>query len=125
MKSFAIALGLLTLFAATASAGDQAVSNATLDRMGLGGMQAMSDADGLEVRGKGVFDNLSFGEFSGFSDFGQFGGVGIPAEFQLGNALGNALGSSLFQAVLDAGVPADIGIPTDLGLGGLFGGLNF
>ena len=55
MRNFAIACAVLTLFAATASAGELAVSNSTLGSMGLGSMQPMSDTDGLAVRGKGVF----------------------------------------------------------------------
>ena len=54
MKSFAFACAALTLFAATASAGELAVSDSTLGNMGLGSMQPMSDTDGLAVRGKGV-----------------------------------------------------------------------
>lgn len=53
MKSFAIAFSLMMVCAATASAGD-AVSKSALGSMGLGGMQEMSDADGMAVRGKGV-----------------------------------------------------------------------
>jgi hypothetical protein len=55
MKSFAIACAALMLLAATASAGDLAVSKSTLGGMGLGGMQPMSDNDGMTVRGKGTF----------------------------------------------------------------------
>jgi len=55
MKSFAIACAALMLLAATASAGDLAVSKSTLGSMGLGGMQTMSDDDGMTVRGKGTF----------------------------------------------------------------------
>ncbi len=58
MKTFAIAFALLMLSAATASAGDVAVSPATLDSMGLASMQHMSDSDGLTVRGTGPFENL-------------------------------------------------------------------
>jgi hypothetical protein len=46
------ALVLVTL-AATASAGE-AISLATLGDMGLGGMQQLSDNDGMAVRGKGT-----------------------------------------------------------------------
>ena len=58
MKTFAIAFAVLMWFAATASAGDLAVSESTLDSMGLAGMQQMSDEDGLAVRGKGFFDDF-------------------------------------------------------------------
>ena len=54
MKSFAIACAVVLAFAATASAGEKAVSKSTLSSMGLAGMQQMSDTDGLAVRGKGT-----------------------------------------------------------------------
>ena len=53
MKSVAITC-VLMLFAATAMAGDLAVSKSTLGDMGLAGMQQLSDQDGMAVRGKGV-----------------------------------------------------------------------
>jgi hypothetical protein len=58
MKSAAIATALLVLLAATAAAGEMAVSKATLAEMGLGPMQPLSDHDGLAVRGKGILDGL-------------------------------------------------------------------
>lgn len=54
MKNFAIACAAIVLFAATAKAGDLAVTKSTLSSMGLGSMQTMSDNDGLAVRGKGT-----------------------------------------------------------------------
>jgi hypothetical protein len=54
MKNVAMVCCVLMLFAATASAGDLAVSKSTLGSMGLSGMQDISDTDGLAVRGKGV-----------------------------------------------------------------------
>jgi len=124
MKSFAIASAVFMLFAATASAGDLAVSASTLEGMGLAGMQQLSDHDGLAVRGMGLFDNLGVGGIFG-GDFGLptdgFGDIGIPSQFQFGHALGISLGN----AIGDLGLPADLGIPSDLGLGGLLGGLNF
>jgi len=59
MKYVAIAGALVIFSAATAAAGDLAVSNSTLSSMGLGGMDRMSDNDGLAVRGKGTFANVS------------------------------------------------------------------
>ena len=47
-----LALGIYTASAAELAA---AISNTGLDSMGLAGMRAMSDAEGLGVRGKGVF----------------------------------------------------------------------
>jgi hypothetical protein len=52
MKTIALVCTALMLLAATASAGDLAVSKSTLASMGLGGMRTMSDTDGLAVRGK-------------------------------------------------------------------------
>jgi hypothetical protein len=68
MRSFAIACGVLMLFAATASAGDLAVSKNTLGSMGLGGMQTLSDSDGMAVRGKGTFSNVWGGSSATFND---------------------------------------------------------
>ena len=120
MKSFAIASAVMMLFAATASAGDLAVSESTLDSMGLAGMQQMSDKDGLAVRGMGLFDNLGFGGFGGdFEMPDMFGDAGIPADFQLGNAFGIVLNNEI--GLGDLGLPADVGFD---GFGG-FGGFGF
>jgi hypothetical protein len=54
MKTLAFVCAAVMLLAATASAGDLAVSKSTLNRMGLGDMQTMSDRDGSTVRGQGV-----------------------------------------------------------------------
>ena len=43
---------ILAGFVASASAGE--ISKSTLKSMGLGGMQQLSDSDGLAVRGKGT-----------------------------------------------------------------------
>jgi hypothetical protein len=56
MRSFAIAGAVLMLFTTTATAGDLSVSGSTLDSMGLGTMQQLSDIDGLQVRGQGLGD---------------------------------------------------------------------
>ena len=58
MKTLAFVCAAVMLLAATASAGDLAVSKSTLSHMGLGGMQTMSDRDGSTVRGQGVFANV-------------------------------------------------------------------
>jgi hypothetical protein len=58
MKYVAIAGAILMFGAATAVAGD-AISKSTLGSMGLGGMQRLSDNDGLAVRGKGTFASVS------------------------------------------------------------------
>jgi hypothetical protein len=56
MKNVFIASSALVLFAfvSAASAGE-AISKSTLGHMGLGGMQIMSDTDGMAIRGKGTF----------------------------------------------------------------------
>jgi hypothetical protein len=54
MKTLAFVFAAVMLLAATASAGELAVSKSTLNHMGLGGMQTMSDTDGSAVRGKGT-----------------------------------------------------------------------
>ena len=63
MRTVAIASALVVWSAATALAGDAAVSPSTLDSMGLGSMQPMSDHDGLAIRGKGFIDGLIAGIF--------------------------------------------------------------
>jgi hypothetical protein len=55
MKTLAIGCAALMLLAATASADELAVSKSTLNTMGLGGMQTMSNSDGMAVRGKATF----------------------------------------------------------------------
>ncbi len=47
------ALALAVMMSASALAENGAVSEATLNAMGLGGMQVMSDQDAMAVRGKG------------------------------------------------------------------------
>ncbi|MEX0678868.1 MAG: hypothetical protein WD063_17460 [Pirellulales bacterium] len=69
MRNFAIACVVLMLFAATASAGDQAVSKSTLSSMGLTSMQQMSDTDGMAVRGKGVSAAVWGGSQANWSTF--------------------------------------------------------
>jgi hypothetical protein len=59
MKSLGIIGGgavlAIGMFAAASAAEPAAISKASLGSMGLGGMQLMSDNDGLAVRGKGAF----------------------------------------------------------------------
>jgi hypothetical protein len=59
-----LALGVvLLLFAAPAFAGDGNVPQGTLSSLGLGGMQVVSDAQGMQVRGM----SCSFGMVTGTS----------------------------------------------------------
>jgi hypothetical protein len=84
-----IAIGFVVGLAGSAGAAEptSAVSNSTLTSMGLGGMQAMSDQEGMAVRGKGVIAfGLSFASRPGSVDFHtlslrfpNFGGLGTFA----------------------------------------------
>lgn len=110
MRIFVIASAIVMLSAATAMAGDLAVTKSTLDTMGLAGMQQLSDEDGLAVRGKGVFDDvfgamvpgalngpfgeIGGGQFGGFGDIGGTFGTGFSAF--LGGAMGQVLGDDAF-----------------------------
>jgi hypothetical protein len=101
------------LFAATASAGDLAVSKSTLGSMGLASMQTMSDNDGLAVRGKGTFANVWGGSSATF--LGQHAENFYEAGATWHGAPSGALGSSLsFAAVIEVEFWAD---PTGFTLG--------
>jgi hypothetical protein len=67
MRTLAIVCAVLMLCAATASAGDLAVSKSTLGSMGLGSMQQISDNEGMAVRGKGVSAAVWGGSVANFS----------------------------------------------------------
>ena len=54
MKLFIGCAAILCLTVATAKAGDGQLSNHSLAAVGLGGMKAMSDDQGLDIRGLGV-----------------------------------------------------------------------
>jgi hypothetical protein len=69
MKTLAMCCAVLIFATATACAGERAVSDSTLDEMGLAAMQPMADEEGLGVRGKGTFAGV-FGSSSAV-----FGGV--------------------------------------------------
>ncbi len=107
MKSFAIASAVIMLCAASARAGDLAVADSTLENMGLGQMQQLSDADGRQVRGQGLLD--AFGPaMDGFLD----------------SALGE-MGLQINGALFEAGAGDVVG---DIGLDGInldgFGGIG-
>ena len=68
MRNVLALVAVVALFAAPAFAGDGNVSQGTLSALGLGDMQVVSDAQGMQVRGK----DSSFGEVRGTSlMFGQ------------------------------------------------------
>jgi hypothetical protein len=50
---------ILLLSAASATAGDGRLSYQSLGKIGLGGMTSLSDAQGMEIRGLGVYDEGS------------------------------------------------------------------
>ena len=52
MRTLAVACACVLLFSSTAAANDAAVSKSTLESMGLGSMQPVSDEDGTLIRGK-------------------------------------------------------------------------
>lgn len=92
MKTFAIACAAVALFAGTAAASDVNVSAATLDDMGLGQMQQLSDEEGMDVRGKGMFEDFFSGVFDqlhhtavGFGD--TLSGLGDTFQFNFGNQI--------------------------------------
>lgn len=58
MKRALFALGLVVALTCGAKADN--VSSELLSKMGLGGMQVISDSEGLEVRGQG-YNNVVFG----------------------------------------------------------------
>jgi hypothetical protein len=60
MRTLVITISLVALFAAPALAGDGGISDASLARMGLQGMQPISDAQGMSIRG------TSFASVSGY-----------------------------------------------------------
>ncbi len=94
MKTLAIACACVLLVAATASAGDVAVSKSTLDGMGLGTMQPLSDQEGALVRGKftsaGVWGG-SIATWNGQSASNSY----FASSSWLGNNGSSAFGNSL------------------------------
>ena len=61
MKLLVGAIAVLGLFTVSARAADGRLPEQSLARLGLGAMQAMTDTQGLDIRGLGV------AEFSGYS----------------------------------------------------------
>ena len=70
MKSALALAVVMVLFAAPAFAGDGNVSQGTLSSLGLGDMQVVSDAEGMQVRGMSSFAFASsFSFVSGFMSY--------------------------------------------------------
>ena len=66
MKSALAMVVVMLMFAAPAFAGDGNVSQGTLSSLGLGDMQTVSDAEGMQVRGMSSNAKFTFvGVFSG------------------------------------------------------------
>jgi hypothetical protein len=63
MKLLIGCAAILGLSAVTAVAGEGRLSNQSLARLGLGGMQLMSDSQGLEIRGLGVQESGQQGNY--------------------------------------------------------------
>jgi hypothetical protein len=113
MRNVVIACCVLMLFAATASAGELAVSKSTLGSMGLSSMQVISDADGLAVRGKGTSAAVWGGSQAQID--GQFSQNFYQAAAQWHGAPSSAVGGSLsFAAKFQVEFWAD---PTGFTLG--------
>ncbi len=70
MKNVLLTLALVALFAAPAMAANGNLSNDMLSKMGLSGMQTMSDAQGTAVRGMGwVYASLEVHIQSGLNTY--------------------------------------------------------
>lgn len=65
-SSFFVCVAAVALLACPAWAGDGKVSKSVLDSLGLGGMQEMSDTDGMQVRGMSA-EAFAFGASSLFA----------------------------------------------------------
>jgi hypothetical protein len=59
MKYLCFAMALALLLGSNARAAEAPVAGDTLANMGLGSMPKLSDAEGLQVRGKGTFASVS------------------------------------------------------------------
>jgi hypothetical protein len=111
MKTIALVSAALMLLAATASAGDLAVSKSTLASMGLGSMRTMSDTEGSAVRGKLVSAAVWGGSqviWLGPTSFGDANNNYAAAAEWLGPVGANAAGGSLsFAGNLGVNFQAD------------------
>lgn len=103
------ALALAVLLSGSAWAEDGAISSTTLNEMGLGGMQVMSDADAMAVRGRGYVSTFGRSNSSININFnlGPFGNIDFDTDSSDGFrargrylAGGEHLSESLFEAEL-------------------------
>src|SRR5580704_8099836 len=81
MKTLLSVAAVVVLAAAPAMAGDGRVSHQSLAKMGLAGMQTMSDSQGMAVRGQ-------FAIASGTSFAVQFGGGGAAGSINTSTGVG-------------------------------------
>jgi hypothetical protein len=122
MKTIAFVCAAVMLLAATASAGDLAVSKSTLGKMGLGGMQTMSDQDGSTVRGKATFSGVWGGSVANWPGQQSAGNNYIAGSGWLGAPSSSGGGSFSFAGEIGVVFAAD---PTGFFLGvGLAGGFS-
>jgi hypothetical protein len=77
MRKVLLCAAAALLVASPCFAGEKALSKTTLDSLGLGGLELLSDADGLQVRGMSA-EAFSFGASS---LFGQLSDPGNPGNF--------------------------------------------
>ena len=83
MKTLLTVAALMVFAATSANAGDGRVSQQSLAKMGLAGMQVMSDAQGMQVRG------TSIAIASGTSFAVQFGGGGAAGSVNTSTGVGH------------------------------------
>ncbi len=117
----ALCITALLLMSAPAMAGDGHVPNSTLSELGLGGMQTVTDAAGLEVRG------LSLGAASGGTSlvFGQLVGENDGSTiFVAGSDVNYAGASSTKYFGYSAEASHKQGSQLSLSLPGLYGSLS-
>lgn len=95
MKNVLIALALVALCSGTLFAAD--VSDQTLAKMGLSGMQSVSDAQGLQIRGMGTQASV-FGVTAAWTrNSADVNGYHAEAEHRRGDSF--AVGASIGVAV--------------------------
>ncbi|MEX2333250.1 MAG: hypothetical protein WD600_03270 [Pseudohongiella sp.] len=102
MKNVLIASCALVLLACVSTAtAAEPISKSTLGNMGLSGMQSLSDADGMAIRGKGTFAGVWGGSTALWQ--GSAASNNYEAGAQWVNKDSTALGNSLsFAGVVEA-----------------------
>jgi hypothetical protein len=97
MKTLFATVSLLSLFAAPALAGDGRISDHSLARMGLQGMQPISDAQGMAIRG------TAYASVSGYTNI--LGVVTQKSKMSNGSPISISISSS-FLGVVSASTSA-------------------